>query len=84
MKLKDAYKQGMIDELKPLVEKGKITLLGTLEDTVEDLVKALFKGIKKGAVLSEDKWDNVIIPPAANFVESRIMPYVDKIDGNKV
>lgn len=79
MKLKDAYKQGLIEELKPLIDSGKVTLLGTLEEVVEDIVEAIFKGVKKGAVLSEDKWDDMIVPPAADFLESRIKPYVDKI-----
>ncbi len=83
MELKDAYKQAFKEELQPLVDAGKITLLGTLEDVVEDLAESLMKALKSGAKKSEDKWDDVVIPPAADFLMSRLAPEIDKIDGKE-
>lgn len=81
MKLKEAYKQAFKEELQPLIDAGKITVLGTAEDLAEDLAEAFGKATKKGAVLSEDKWDDMVVPPAVDFILSRVAPYIDKVDG---
>lgn len=83
MKLADAYKEALKKEIQPLIDSGKITLLGTLEDVLEDLAESFFKGVKAGAALSEDKWDDMVVPPAATFLESRLAPYIDKVDGKE-
>ena len=83
MDLKDAYKQAMQEELQPLLDAGKITVMGTLESVVEDLAESFFKALRKGAILSTDKWDDILVIPATDFLESRLQPYVDKIDGKE-
>lgn len=83
MELKDAYKQGLMEEIKPLVDAGKITLLGTLEDVVEDLADALFRGLNKGAQLSGTPIDDAIVPPAVSMLEKYLDPQIDKIDGQE-
>ena len=83
MKLKDAYKQAFKEEIKPLIEAGKITLLGTLEETVEDLAASVFAALNKGAILSDEKWDDVVVPPAVGFLKSRAFEAIDKIDGKE-
>lgn len=83
MELKEAYKKAFTDELKPLIESGKITVLGTLEEVAEDLAESFANAAKKGAKLSEDKWDDVVIPPAMDFMLSRMAPHIDKIDGKE-
>lgn len=81
MQLKDAYKQAFKEEIQPLIDAGKITVLGTVEDLAGDLAEALVNAAKKGAALSEDKWDDMVVPPAADFLKSRLEPLIDKIDG---
>lgn len=83
MKLKDAYKKAFADQIKPLIDQGKITVLGTLEDVCEDLADAAVKAFKQGAKDSEDKWDDMVVPPAADFLASRLKPEIDKIDGKE-
>lgn len=81
MKLKDAYKKAIKEELQPLIDAGKMTALSTLEDLAEDLAESFVKAAKKGASLSEDKWDDMVVPPAVDFLMSRLSPQIDKIDG---
>lgn len=81
MDFKDAYKQAFTEELKPLVDSGKIVLLGTLEDLAEEITKKVFVAVKKGAVLSSTPYDDIIVPPVANMLEARLLKEVDKIDG---
>lgn len=83
MELKDAYKQAFKEELQPLLEAGKITVLGTVEDLAGDLTEATMKALKRGAALSQDKWDDVVVPPACDFILSRLEPLIDKIDGQE-
>lgn len=82
MELKEAYKSALKEEIQPLIDSGKIKVLGTLEEVVEDLAASLFRGLKKGAKLSDEKWDDMVVPPAADFLESRLKPEIDKIDGD--
>ena len=79
--MKDAYKQGLKEEIQPLLDSGKITLLGTLEDTVEDLAASVFRGLRKGAELSDEKWDDLLVSPTVDYLEARLAPQIDKIDG---
>lgn len=83
MKLKEAYAQALKEEIQPLIDAGKLTILGTLEDVASDLANALLNAAKKGASLSEDKWDDMVVPPAADFLHSRLVVLVDKIDGKE-
>lgn len=83
MKLKDAYMAAMKEELAGLVEAKKIALLVSTEETVEELLAALERGLKSGAKLSEDKWDDMVVPPATDFLVSRVQAFVDKIDGQE-
>ena len=83
MKFIDAYKKALEDQLKPLVDAGKITLLGTLEELAEDITKAVFQGLKDGAVASDNPYDDVAIPPLVSVFEGRVFKEIDKIDGQK-
>lgn len=81
MELKEAYKEALKAEVQPLIDAGKITLLGTVEDLAEDLTNAVFAGLKKGAELSDPSWDNIVVIPAVDFLKEKVAPYIDKIDG---
>lgn len=83
MELKAAYSQALKEEVQPLIDAGKITLLGTLEELVEDLAEAMFKGLKKGAVLSSTTIDDMLVPPAVSLLEVWVAPHIDKIDGKQ-
>ena len=83
MELKDAYKQAFKEEIQPLIDAGKMTVLGTVEDLAGDLAEAFVNAAKKGAKLSASKWDDVVVPPAADYLLSLLMPQIDKISGQE-
>ena len=81
MEFKEAYKQALKEEIKPLIDSGKMVLLGTLEDTVEELIKAMAKGLKKGAILSDTPYDDLLVPTVVDKLEDLGLEKADKIDG---
>lgn len=83
MNLKEAYKQAFQEEVQPLIDAGKMTVLGTVEELAEDVWGAVAKAMKSGAKKSDEKWDDVIVPPAIDFIDSRLKPEIDKIDGEE-
>lgn len=83
MELKEAYKTALKEKVQPLVDSGKITLLGTLEDLVADIADAFFDGLELGAQYSKTPIDDVIVPPAVKILRGYVNPLIDKIDGEE-
>lgn len=81
MEFKDAYKQALMAEIQPLLDSGKMTLLGTVEDLVQSLIKATAKGLKEGAKLSDTPYDDLLVPIVVDQLEQLGLDKADGIDG---
>lgn len=81
MEIRAAYKQAFKEELEVLVAQGKIQVLGTLEDVAESLTNGVGNALVKGAELSENPVDDILVAPMVAFFKPLALSQVDKIDG---
>jgi hypothetical protein len=69
-------------ELALLTEELKLQGLPIVEDLAEKSYLAFKEYLKKSAVLSENKYDDIIVP-FVDHLDVMVLPQIDKIDGIK-